>query len=166
MPSKDGSETPWEPLSLRERVYFALVRFLTWAFRVDFFDVFRRQDVSYDDIDEKYRIGMGPIGRLQDEWLSVYKTQAEFYDENDPEDYVPYAMWLVMRDDEIINPPVFIRGERNEDGSWDTEAGPEPNPTDIEKRQRKREILLAVDDRGFIDPVLDEGTATTASSSD
>ena len=145
-------ETPWEPLSVRERLYFAVVRFLTWTFRVDFFDVYRRQEVRYDKHDDIYRAGMEPISDLKDEWLHTYKRQSKFYDDNDDDDWVDYTMWLVMRSDDTINPPVIMSGERQEDGSWEHDV--DDGAPETKKQKRKQEILREVDERGFIDPVL------------
>lgn len=100
-----------------------------------------------------YRIGMGPISDLKDEWLEVYKTQAEYYDDNEDDDLVPYAMWVVMRSDTTVNPPTVLHGERTEDG-WDVEMNDKP-PEKV-KQERKEEILRDIDGRGFIEPVLQE----------
>lgn len=154
MPTTDDTETPWTPLSMHERVCFALIKAVLFVFRADFFDMYRRQDVKYDDMDEMYRIGMGPISDLKDEWLEVYQIQSEFYDDNDSDDWVSYCMWLVMRSDDTINPPTIIHGERNDDGSWDVSTN--EKPPEIKKQEKKREILYDIDETGFIDPVLPE----------
>lgn len=152
--SDDPEETPWEPLSVRERVCFFLVKSLLRLFRVDFFDMWRRSKVSWDEKDEIYRIGMHPISRLKDEWLEVYKKQAEFYDDNEDDEWVSYAMWVVMRADKTINPPTIIHGERQEDGSWEQTVN--EKPPELKKEARKREILERIDDQGFIDSVLED----------
>lgn len=150
----DPDETPWVPLSLREKVYYALVRFLTVLFRVDFFDVYRRQEVNWDKRDEIYRLQMKYTENLKNEFLKTYKIQSEFYDNNEPDDWVPYTMWLVMRSDDTINPPVTITGERNDSGGFDVDL--DSKGSEYNKKKRKIEILKELDDLGFIEPIIDE----------
>lgn len=150
----DPDETPWVPLSLREKVYYALVRFLTVLFRVDFFDVYRRQEVTWDKSDEIYRLQMKYTENLKNEFLKTYKIQSEFYDDNEPDDWVPYTMWLVMRSDDTINPPVTITGERNGSGGFDVDL--DSKGSEYNKKKRKIEILEELDDMGFIEPIIDE----------
>lgn len=155
MPTTENmEETPWSPLSIRERVCFALIKTILFVFQADFFDMYRRQKVRYSEMDGFYRIGMGPISDLKEEWLKVYQIQSEYYDDNDDNDWVSYCMWLVMRSDETINPPTIIHGERNDDGSWDVETN--ETPPDVKKQNRKQEILYDIDETGFIEPVLPE----------
>lgn len=53
MPTTDNhDDTPWEPLSLREQVCFAIIKAVLFVFQTDFFDMYRRQEVRYDERDE------------------------------------------------------------------------------------------------------------------
>lgn len=151
--STDPIDTPWEPLSLREKIAFGLIRFVTWVFRIDFFDVYRRQNVEWSERDEYYRIGMGSINTLKKAWLEVYKIQAEFYDDNDDDDWVPYAMGLVMRSDPTLNSTTVLSGKRNDAGEWETTVSSKPSMA--KRLERKEELVREVDKFGFIPHTMD-----------
>ena len=138
-----GDETPDDPPTFREWFVQVIARILG----VDLLDAHVTRGMSR----REQRLQSRRLNEMRDKQHEM--LEKSFFDEPDV-DVVAHHMWLVMRGDETVNPPVTLSGQRNDDGSWnhDVDAGPE----DSLRHRRKHELLHQVDQMGFIDPVLSE----------
>lgn len=139
-----------DKLNYREKFLVKIVSIIELILGVDYLNSYWRTGVYYNDLKGHDIIKMEYPSNLKDEWLDLYRQRSREYEEYN---YITHCAWLVMRDDDIINPNSVISVDNsNKNLEIDIDNGPKEN---IQK-ERKKEILLELDRKGFLEPVLEE----------
>lgn len=142
-----------DPPNLRQRICYYIVVGVMKLFMVDYFDLYYRNSISWNDYKGRYTAKVSKVEDMKRGWIRSRKDLIEKSAKDiDP---IAHCMWLVMREDDTYNPDLVIKGQ-SEKGYTHSKIEVEGQPSDTQRQERKRELLEAVDEQGFVDEVLED----------